>query len=331
MRNKVEDIEQEVFRLQKANKDLKNKVCKLEGKPTEPNIKPPTQAQKAEENNLKGEKEKKNKNHKQGGKKDKIEIHERRELRPDPKALPKDVEYHGKRSIYIQDLKFISNNIEFVKHRFFSLLTGKTFEGELPPEYRGSEFGPGIWALVKQLHFESRVTQNLISKMLSGLGVKISSGQVNNIIMRDKGIDFKEELETARKEAIKKGGCLQIDDTGARVKGKNGYVIAVVNRFISYFFTGAKKDRFSCIKAIAGGNDLKFCINELALKYIEEKKTNKTLAKWLRGKISERVYTEGEFETEIMNKGTMKEAIPIWRKHIKESCSIGAEPVKNFV
>ena len=168
------------------------------------------------------------------------------------------------------------------------------------------------------------MTQNLISKMLLGLGVKISSGQVNNIIMRDKGIDFKEELETAREEAIKKGGCLQIDDTGARVKGKNGYVIAVVNRFISYFFTGAKKDRFSCIKAIAGGNDLKFCINELALKYIEEKKTNKTLAKWLRGKISERVYTEGEFEAEIMNKGTMKEAIPIWRKHIKEGCAIGA-------
>ena len=27
MRNKVEDIEQEMFRLQKANKDLKNKVC----------------------------------------------------------------------------------------------------------------------------------------------------------------------------------------------------------------------------------------------------------------------------------------------------------------
>ena len=97
-----------------------------------------------------------------------------------------------------------------------------------------------------------------------------------------------------------------------------------INRFISYFFTGAKKDRFSCIKAIAGGNDLKFCINELALKYIEEKKTNKTLAKWLRGKISERVYTEGEFETEIMNKGTMKKAIPIWRKYIKEGCAIGA-------
>ena len=143
MRNKVEDIEQEVFRLQKANKDLKNENRKLKGEPREPNIKPPTQAQKAEENNLKGEKEKKNKNHKQGGKKDKIEIHERRELRPDPKALPKDVEYHGKRSIYIQDLKFISNNIEFVKHRFFSLLTGKTFEGNYLPNIEGVNLGLG--------------------------------------------------------------------------------------------------------------------------------------------------------------------------------------------
>ena len=97
---------------------MKNENRKLKGEPREPNIKPPTQAQKAEANNLKGEKEKKNKNHKQGGKKDKIEIHERRELRPDPKALPKDVEYHGKRSIYIQDLKFTLNNTEFIKHRF---------------------------------------------------------------------------------------------------------------------------------------------------------------------------------------------------------------------
>ena len=50
------------------------------------------------------------------------------------------------------------------------------------------------------------MTQNLIFKMLLGLGVKISSGQVNNIIMRDKGIDFKEELETSKRRGHKKGG-----------------------------------------------------------------------------------------------------------------------------
>ena len=67
------------------------------------------------------------------------------ELRPDPKGLPKDVEYHGKRSIYIQDLKFILNRYgTLIKHRFFSLLTGKTYEGELLlPNIEGVNLGLG--------------------------------------------------------------------------------------------------------------------------------------------------------------------------------------------
>ena len=60
MRYRVEYIAQELFRLQKANKDLTGKVCTLvvSGRQNA-NVKPRTRAQKAEANNLKGEEEQK--------------------------------------------------------------------------------------------------------------------------------------------------------------------------------------------------------------------------------------------------------------------------------
>ncbi len=321
LRNKLEDMEQEVLRLQETNQGLKNKVCKLEGKPKKPNIKPPTKFQKAEESNKRGRK--KNKKHKKGTKNDKIEIHELVELKPDLKELPEDAKFVGTREVCVQDVEIRKKNIKFIIHRFWSKSEQKVYEEKIPAKYQGSEFGPEIWALIKHLHFGQRVPQNLIWKMLVEMGVNISEGQVNNIIIRDKGIDFAGEMEEAREAGLKKENVAQMDDTGARVKGENAHTIALVNKRISYFTTSKRKDKISCVKAMIGRNELRFVLNRTAMSYIRERVGNKVLLTGLKKQLSKRVYTEEEFLKEILNKKGIKEAIPLWKKQIKDGCVIG--------
>jgi len=131
-------------------------------------------------------------------------------------------------------------------------------------------------------------------------------------------------MNDARETAIDKQNFEQIDDTGARVEGKNAATIAVVNDYMSYFFTNPSKNRLSAINALTGARELVFCLNEIAINYINDKVSNKTLVKRLRGMISERVFTEKEFDEEIISAPWLKGKIQSWKKHIKDGSAIGA-------
>ena len=324
MRNKVEEMEHVQNDLQKTIQGLKDKVRKLKGEPSKPNIKP---AQKDTVNdNMKAckEEEEEKKPHKKSSKRDKIKVDRVEEVKMNKRNLPKDAKFKGTRSVIIQDIKVSSDNIRFIIPRYFSKTEGKSYEGEIPSEYRGSEFGPGIWALIKQLHYEGRMTQNLLKKMIEGMGVKISVGQINQVLMSHKGIDFREEMRLGKDAAIKREGYQQIDDTGARVEGKNGSTFAIVNNLVSYFSTSRNKSRISAIRALVGGGELRFCINEKAIEYMGLKIRNKVLVREMGEKVSRRIYTEAEFDKEIMGINCVRGAIAMWRKYIKEGSAIGA-------
>lgn len=325
MRNHIEEQEQEIKEFKKENQKLKDQINQLKGAKGKPDVKPPKKDDKDDASGGgNGGGKGKNKNNRKGDKKSKINITRAVTVEIDKSKLPKDAEYKGTREIVIQDIKFELDNVKFVIPVYYSPSEGKSYEGEIPPEYKGSEFGPFIWALVKQLHFEGRIPQKVLWRMLKGMGIKISEGQINTIILGDRGISLKNEMDDARDAAVEKQSYTQIDDTGARVAGKNGATIAVVNDYMSYFFTNPSKNRLSAIDALTGGRRLCFCINDIAIEYINDKISNKTLVKRLQSMLSDRVYNETEFEEEIINAPWLKGKIKSWRKHIKDGCAIGA-------
>ena len=327
MRNYIDEKEQDVAKLKDENQKLKDQINKLKGEKGKPNIKPPKDDKDNNDdssNSGNGKKDKKNKNNRSGSKKDKIEVTRKIQAEIDKDQLPEDAEYKGVREIVIQDIKINLDNIKFVIPIYYSPSAGKNYEGEIPLEYKGSEFGPGIWSLIKQLHFEGRIPQRLLWEILKGMGIQISKGQINTIITEDRGLDLSQEMEQAKDIAISMQNFSQIDDTGARVNGKNGATIAIVNDYMSYFFTSPSKNRLSAINALTGRRGLCFCINDIAISYIDEKITNKTLVKRLKTMQSDRVYTEEDFDREIINSPCIKGKIKSWKKHVKDGCAIGA-------
>lgn len=95
---------------------------------------------------------------------------------------------------------------------------------------------PTFRSLFAKLHIasnlSSRVTRNLLLGQLREWGIKISEGQLNNILIKAK------DNYHAEKRNIFEAGCLnasylQADDTGNRHRGKNGYCTYIGNDQVS--------------------------------------------------------------------------------------------------
>lgn len=86
----------------------------------------------------------------------------------------------------------------------------------------GKHNGGGLQSYVLYQYYHGHVTQPLILKQLLELGMDISSGQVNRIITEGKE-GFHEEKEEILRVGLQISGHINVDDTGARHKGENGY------------------------------------------------------------------------------------------------------------
>lgn len=316
--NKVDDQENEIMELSSEIQKLRDEVNRLKGEKGKPVI-----PKNKEDKN--GDSDKKDGGSQSGRGKNKnakeIEIHATKEKDVDKKDLPKDAQYKGSRNVVIQDINFSLNNTKFILHKYYSPSLGKVFEGELPPEYKNSLFGPGIWTFVIQFHYEGRMTQNLLFKVLTGMNVQISEGEISNMILcHDR---FEMERQNVREAGLTRSDYSQIDDTGARLNGKNGYSIAVCNQFFTDYYTCSSKNREAALRALAG-SELKFTINEIALQYIDDKVSNKVIVDELRKLQSNYLYSLDEFTKKILNAPWARGKITSWIKHIKEGCAVGA-------
>jgi hypothetical protein len=85
--------------------------------------------------------------------------------------------------------------------------------GKLPPEYQG-HYGPTLIAFTLYQHHQCRVPQPLILEELRELGVDISAGQVNRILIEHKE-SFHREQEQVLQVGLSTAEYIHTDDTGA--------------------------------------------------------------------------------------------------------------------
>ena len=153
------------------------------------------------------------------------------------------------------------------------------------------------------------------------MGIEISQGEISNII-RDSA-SFEKEREESRKAGINRGNFQQIDDTGARLNGKNGSTIVVCNDFFTDYRTGDSKSRIAALKALMGGK-ISFVLSDIALGYISLKLGNRDIVKRLEELKSDRIYSEEDLMKEILEKDWIKDKITTWRRYVIEGMALGA-------
>jgi hypothetical protein len=184
--------------------------------------------------------------------------------------LPYDACHKGYRSVVVQDIAINTDNIEFRLERYYSPSEAKTYEASLP-EYVEGEFGPSLKSWVLFWYFHSRIPQNRIHKMLSDIGIIISSGEISNIIVKEGEAFFKEAKDIAQ-AGIESSSYQHIDDTGARVGGENQHFTVLCNDYYSAYFIRPKKNRLTVLSILKGEGDLLFLVNPFVISFLKERK-----------------------------------------------------------
>ncbi|MEI6805965.1 MAG: transposase [Myxococcaceae bacterium] len=282
--NLFEGMAAEIMALRLENQKLRDENNRLKGEQGKPNIRPQTKnkdiSSEVERRKIHN---KLKKVRKSKAKKHKIKIDHQKRLSINKRNLPADAVFKGWESVVVQDLRI---NIEFLKATYYSPSERKTYRAALPLGYEG-EFGPVVHSMVISLASDnSGMTQPAIVSFLQTHGIFISAATVARIL--SDGLDplFHQEKNDIMQAGKAASPFMHIDDTTARVNGKNNYTHVLCNPYFSAYVTLPRKDRMSIIEVLSQGAELLFKFGEKAFelmalmglpkKYLEELQKSQT-------------------------------------------------------
>ena len=257
-------IEQQAEQIQQ----LKDEIARLKNHPRKPDIKPSSLEKK------KKSKSKKNKDKRPGSKKRKktaeLQIHE---TVPIPlENIPDGAEFKGYKPFVVQGLKIRLHNTKYL------LATYETADGDyicskLPEHLNGKHFDPELICFILYQYHHCGVTQPLLLEQLHEFGADISKGTLSNILIESKQ-DFHKEKDRILAVGLEVSNYINVDDTGARHNGKNGYCTHIGNESFSWFESTESKSRINFLKLLRAGHS-DYLINIDAIAYMEANKLPK--------------------------------------------------------
>lgn len=254
--------QEQIGRQQEEIQALKDEIARLKGHKTKPKIRPSTLERR---------------NKKQGGgrgknqrsKTNEIEIHET--IKVPPKSKPPGSRFKGYADFTVVGLHFAPRNVRY-RLEVWRAPGGERVMGELPPALQilGGHCSPELVAYILHQHHHALVPQGLIWEQLQEIGVPISEGQVNRILL-EHSTPFHAEKEALLQAGLAVSSHIHVDDTGARHKGKNGYCTHIGNEWFAYFASTASKSRINFLRLLRAGRT-DYVLNREALAYMKAQK-----------------------------------------------------------
>lgn len=234
--NVIEDQAQEISRLRTEVQQLRDEIAQLKGGKGKPKIAPnvpprDTKRSTADKSN-KWSKDSKN---------PKIKIDRVVLLKINPDTLPKDARYRSCSSIIVQNIKLQTDNVEYRREHYYSQSQNKHYYAELPKDVQNTQFGSDLKALIAELYYVGRVTENRIHSFLTEFGIIISEGEISNILTKEKSEVFTVEKTRIFQTGMRFATYFQADETGARHQGENWYMHYFGNEEFSTFFIEKSK------------------------------------------------------------------------------------------
>ena len=165
-------------------------------------------------------------------------------------SIPKEgLVFKGYKKHIIQDLEIKPVNTCY-HLEIWRDSDGKYHYGQLPDYLQRTDFGPKLKQYILYQYHHAHVTQPLLLEQLHELGIRISSGQLSNLLTHNHD-RFHREKEDLLVKALQCSGYLQTDDTGTRHQGNNGYCTFIGNDVFSYFTSTSSKSRINFLQALS--------------------------------------------------------------------------------
>jgi hypothetical protein len=254
----------EIIQLQQETiQALKDEVARLKGTNQKPKV-PPSNLGKKKKKKARGKKSMRAGSEKRS-KTRSIEIHETVPAKPD--FVPAGSVFKDHHPYTVQDLVVKPHNTVYLIERWEGP-NGEYIVGKLPEHVEG-HFGKALKCFILHQYYHCHVTQPLIYEQLLDMGIDISKGKISEILVEDKDA-FHLEKEEILRAGLETASHVNVDDTGARHDGKNGYCTHVGNEGFAYFESTESKSRINFLKILrAGYKD--YVLNVDALCYMDDR------------------------------------------------------------
>lgn len=262
--NFIEQLSSRLREAQTENQRLRDEVNRLKGEQGKPEIKGNVETPKDHSS----EKERHKGRKRQAKKKQANIVIDREEvLKVDQSILPEDAVFKGYEENVVQDILLKTDNVCFLKEKYYSSSLGRTYLAELPSGYEG-QFGPGIKALALAFYHGGLMSEPKIIEFLENVGIQVSKGTLSNLLVKGHE-DFHAEKEAVYAAGLANSSYQHIDDTPTRVDGKNQSCHVVCNPLYTAYFTKPGKDRLSVLDILRQGRKRVYLLNTAALAYLE--------------------------------------------------------------
>ena len=237
IRNAIEKIMQACISLQKENSMLRDEIARLKGQPKKPRFNTTGKQSSRGVTSLLKEKQTWHKSSK-----GKLPIDHDEQLPEIDHCECGSMEFRTLRTTIkiVQGVLFQRNNIAYHGRHKQCVNCGKKYKSILPEELKGISFDPNMKSLLSYLKFACRMTYPLLHRMLTGIGIQISNGEINKILL-DNGDTLEGVQRHLRTIGFKKSSYLQSDASGAKRKEKktgkirNQYIQVISNKLLSVF------------------------------------------------------------------------------------------------
>jgi len=198
---------------------------------------------------------------------ERLPIHETVVLRPPD--LPEGSTLKGYEDILVQGLTIEPHNVLYRRARY-QTPDGRTVLAPLPATaaVHGRHFDPTLVTYLLDQHYDQRVPQQLILEQLWDWGIDISEGEVNVLLTEHLEV-FHQEKDELLPVGLAVSPYIQVDDTGARHQGHNGYCTYVGNDWFASFTSTDVKSRLNFLEVLRGGHT-DYVLNEAAFTYLAE-------------------------------------------------------------
>ena len=176
----------------------------------------------------------------------------REEVRIAAEGVPPNSRFKGYSEFKVQNLELVVKETTY-KLEVWQTPDGQVVRARLPQQFRGKHFGSELRTLIINLYAQG-MTQPAIYDFLEGVGVDISPGQINHVLL-DEAEDFAEVSEAILQEGLSEAPYIRTDDTGARHEHKNGYCTHIGGEYFAYYKTTFSKSRKNFLKILCQGKE----------------------------------------------------------------------------
>ena len=259
--NLVEELVAENRKQREEIQRLRDENNRLKGEQGKPKVKPRRKPPESTCSDHSSEQERRTPKKRQKRKKvSQIQVDREEKVLVDPALLPTDAEFKGYESVVVQDVELRTDNVRFLKEKYYSSSAGQSYMADLPVGYEG-EFGPGVKALTRVLYHALNVSEPKIEEFYQHIGVQISSGQVSNLLIKNQDC-FHNEKDAVYEAGLRSSPWQHIDDTATRVNGVNQHCHVVCNPLYTAYFTTEKKNRLTVLDILTNFRLRTYLLND---------------------------------------------------------------------